>query len=267
MRIITLLPAIALLLPTAIAEPVRSGRAQVEWITKSAGYAPGEPVVTALKMTLDENWHTYWINPGEGGMPLDATLELPQGWTADAPLHPFPTRFKSSGLSNFGYKGTVIFPIILHPPAASTGDAEVRANFAWLNCDDNACIPGSATLSLTLKPGETTLIPTALEIFGTMGRVPVDAGPDWSLKATISENNIDLSLTTPENIAHDTLEVFPLTPNIIDHATEFSWQQTEGKWTARLSKLATAPPNIESLELVIHAPTLERPVIVRWESD
>ena len=53
---------------------VRSGKAEADWISESATYESGKPVRTALRLVLDPGWHTYWENPGEGGMKISAKM-------------------------------------------------------------------------------------------------------------------------------------------------------------------------------------------------
>lgn len=258
---VTTLTAISVV---AMAEPVRSGRAQTEWLSDTFGYTAGEPLVTALKMTLDKGWHTYWINPGEGGMPLSAEFTLPEGWKVEPPQHPFPVRFKTGELSDFGYEGTVLFPIILHPPAGSQGDVELKATFSWLACNDAACVPGDASLALTLNHAETNPTPAAAEIEESMRRIPTLAPDGWKLDVTESDDALHLRLFLPAPHDHNQLDVFPLTQNVIHPASTFIWQPARQGFTARVTKSPFAPANIESLELVVNAPSLASPVKIGW---
>lgn len=82
---------------------VRSGKAEVDWLSVSATVAPGKPVQTALRLVVDPGWHTYWENPGEGGMGISVKWDLPAGWTAGALEHPVPQRFMTGELAGFGY--------------------------------------------------------------------------------------------------------------------------------------------------------------------
>lgn len=67
-----------------------------------------------LEIKLDDGWKTYWRTPGEGGEPPKID------WNASVNLKhvdwywPTPTRYKSLGMEMLGYKGDIIFPMILH---------------------------------------------------------------------------------------------------------------------------------------------------------
>jgi len=260
--------ATAALATVAFAGSPRPGRAHVEWLSKTVGYLPGEPVITALKMTLDEGWHTYWINPGEAGMPLSTEIELPAGWTMESPQYPFPIRFNTGDLADFGYEGTVWFPILLHPPQDGEGDVEIHGTFSWLACDDSACIPGDATLSLSLKhsgqaPAQAA---AATEIAKAQLRIPTDTPDGWRLDVLDLGGELKLSLTLPASHDPRQLDVFPLTPSVIEPSAIFDWHGSDGKITANVSKSSFAPNPVETLDIVINAPSLDRPITVGWKS-
>lgn len=251
----------------AHAGPVSSGKATVDWIADSLGYQPGQPVATALRMVLDDGWHTYWINPGEAGMPMDVRFTLPDGWRAEGPLYPMPIRFQTGGLADFGYEGTVVFPILLHPPVDAVGDVEIQAAFSWLTCDDSACIPGDATLTLALAKGEREATPASGEIAAAMKSIPAPAPASWALDVSRAGDQLLLTLSIPAGIPANRINAFPLTTHIIHPAAKFAWSPAGDAWTARVPMSPYAPETMESLELVIHAPGLDTPVIVTWNAD
>jgi len=251
----------------AHAGPVSSGKATVDWIAGSTGYQPGQPVATALRMVLEDGWHTYWINPGEAGMPMDARFTLPDGWRAEGPLYPLPIRFQTGGLADFGYEGTVVFPIVLHPPDDAGGDVEIQATFSWLTCDDSACIPGDAKLALAIAKGNPEATPASGEIAAAMKSIPSPAPAPWSLDVIRTGDRLHLTLSMPAGISADRIDAFPLTTNIVHPAAEFSWSPAGGRWTTRVPISPYAPETLEKFELVVYAPQMESPVIVTWNPD
>jgi thiol:disulfide interchange protein DsbD len=138
---------------TLDAGPVKSGHATADWISASATVAPGGTIETAIRIRIDDGWHIYWTNPGEGGMKTAFDITLPPGWKADGPGFPAPAHFLTNGLGSFGYAGTVLFPLRLTAPADFGGNAQLRTKITWLSCDDAACIPGEAEVTLTVSAG------------------------------------------------------------------------------------------------------------------
>ena len=249
------------------ADPIHSGRAQVEWVAKTAGYNPGEPVVTALKMTLDDGWHTYWINPGEAGMPLSMNLTLPDGWSADPVEYPLPVRFMTGDLHDFGYEGTVLFPITLHPPADASGDVEIKGSFDWLTCDDSACVPGDATLTLALASGNDTPTDAAEEIAESLKKIPTAAPENWTMSVSESDDSLLLKIDIHPSLYPPELDFFPLTINVVHPGADYDWKPAKGPWVTRVPKSSFAPDQLEQFELVIHSPSLPSPVILTWKAD
>lgn len=246
----------------ALAEPVRAGHAEVEWISGSTGFEAGKPVATAFKMVMDDGWHTYWSNPGEAGMPLSMEMDLPDGWKAEGPQHPWPIRFKTGDLSDFGYAGTVLFPIILHPPESADQDVQLEASFSWLTCDDSSCVPGEATCTLSLQANDAKATPEAKEIAAALKRVPVPADDSWKLVAVVGKDSVVLQITVPKEHDPKKFETFPLTPEVIDPGAVFDWQHEKGRWKTTVPLSEYAPSSLKALELVIDAATLDRPVKV-----
>ena len=38
-------------------------------VSDRAAVRPGDTLSVAVRLTLDAGWHTYWINPGDAGLP------------------------------------------------------------------------------------------------------------------------------------------------------------------------------------------------------
>ncbi len=102
------------------------------------GVQAGQPTWVGLQLTHQPEWHTYWRNPGDSGLPTQIELNLPAGITAGDVQWPLPHKIKASNLTNYGYDKTVLLAVPLtvskdyKPNAAQTCDLQVRAN--WLVC-------------------------------------------------------------------------------------------------------------------------------------
>ena len=56
------------------------------------GVAPGKSVWLGLQIQHQPNWHTYWRNPGDSGLPTILYWTLPAGVTAGEIAWPTPQR-------------------------------------------------------------------------------------------------------------------------------------------------------------------------------
>ena len=122
------------------------------------GVAPGKPVWLGLQLTHQNDWHTYWKNPGDSGLPTELTWQLPAGLDVGETAWPVPSLFRIGKLANYGYGGQVLLaaplqvPTGFTPPAGTNGQIEVRLRATWLACRVE-CIPeeGSFVLQLPLR--------------------------------------------------------------------------------------------------------------------
>ncbi|MFV3127497.1 protein-disulfide reductase DsbD family protein [Niveispirillum sp. KHB5.9] len=153
---LSVLSALLLLAGAARAEPVRSNLVATDnvetFITlETKGVAPGQTVWAALTQRIRPHWHTYWINPGDSGIPTEITWTLPEGWKAGAIVWPAPTRFPIGPLVNFGYEDQVhlLVPLTVPQDVKPGGVVKLDAKVDWLVCEE-ICIPESADLSLNV---------------------------------------------------------------------------------------------------------------------
>ncbi|OHE63014.1 MAG: hypothetical protein A2001_14195 [Treponema sp. GWC1_61_84] len=115
----------------------------------------GEPFWAALVLELADGWYVYGPDPGNIGLPTRLEWNLPEGFTADAPLFPRATRQGTGGTAGSGYEGRVTILTRIRPPASpgpSFPDgvvAALRLDASWLACKDS-CVPGKASLELRL---------------------------------------------------------------------------------------------------------------------
>lgn len=251
------------------AAAVRSGKAEVDWLRASATYEAGKPVQTAVRMVMDPGWHTYWENPGEAGMEISATWELPDGWTVGGLEHPVPIRFEAGGLVGFGYKGSVLFPVKFTPPAGFSGVAKLRGKLSWLACNDDQCLPGKAELEITLDSGAPAETPEAKPIREALARVPQPAGNSLQLEVSETPRTLllRLEMDSGKPLNPGDYEIFPVTLQAIDPAANIRFAQTGSAWTAEVAKNEYLTQPLKNLTLVLVGKSGQPPISVKWKSE
>ncbi len=256
--------AVAAAAAVAAAGPVKSGRASVELLAARDGYQPGRALTVAVRMRLDDGWHGYWQNPGEGGMPTSVEWELPPGWRAGPLQYPVPVRFENAGLVGFGYAGEVVLPVVLDVPPDARGRVELRTRLRWLTCDASACVPGNAELALALGPGDAPSA-AAPAIEAALAQVPRPlAGATLAVEPL--DGALRLRLALPAGLALDpaALRAFPVTDNVVDAAATITFAKAAAGWEATVanSEYAAGPP--AGLALVLAGGGLPHPVALHW---
>ena len=69
------------------------------------GLGDGKTVQLGLLLAHQPQWHTYWKNPGDSGLPTRLTWTLPAGVSVSEIQWPTPGKLPLGPLMNFGYEG------------------------------------------------------------------------------------------------------------------------------------------------------------------
>jgi thiol:disulfide interchange protein len=112
---------------------------------------PGRPFFVAVQIKIQENWYTYWKNPGQVGMAPEITWNLPEGFEAGKLIWPTPQRLTSEQGVKFGYEKNLTFLAEIKPSKSfSQEEATIKANVRWIVCSDSSCLPGETPISINI---------------------------------------------------------------------------------------------------------------------
>ncbi|MCO6400228.1 MAG: thioredoxin family protein [Verrucomicrobia bacterium] len=248
-----------LALSTAQATPVRDQHVVADLIAQNISVQPGQPFWVGVKLTMDEHWHTYWTNPGDSGLGTTIVWDLPSGFTAGPIVWPYPHAIAVPPLVNYGYEDEVLLLTQITPPATlDATNVTLRAKVNWLMCEE-LCIPGKASLSLTLPAGDETPAENA-DLHATFqnafNALPVDDA-DWRIEAKYSSSSIELQATLPEGalIGQSNLYFFAEAPNLIEPSApqQVAWEGRTLRLTA--ARAADARELPARLAGILVAPT------------
>ena len=100
------------------------------------GVASGKTVWVGLELRHQPQWHTYWKNSGDSGLPTKLEWSLPPGVMAGDIAWPLPKKIALAKLINYGYDGTVLLPVPLtitpgFKPSLLNPDLLVQLNASW----------------------------------------------------------------------------------------------------------------------------------------
>ena len=199
------------------------------------GIEAGKPVWLGLQLAHQPEWHTYWKNSGDSGLPTTLEWQLPPGVAAGEIAWPTPRKILIGSLANYGYEGTVLLPVPLTVAAGfNAQQLDIKLKAVWLVCRKE-CIPQEGTFSLSLPARGSTAASTALfqAAFDAAPR-PLAAGAS-QLDVQADSQLLKVSLSgLPAAVQGRTLALFPETGGVIEPAA--AWQQAwQGAvWTAQL---------------------------------
>jgi thiol:disulfide interchange protein DsbD len=190
--------------------PSAQNRVQVDLIAEPSTARPGERFHALLRMRVAPGWHTYWMNPGDSGLPTTLEWRLPEGVTAGPLSWPVPKRLPVGPLMNYGYESEVLLPVQISVPEGFTGALlQVTAQADWLVCKD-VCIPESATVGFTLPVAPIAALPDPrFAALFTAARAALPGSlPGWTATARVSGNRLQIALRAPEGVAAAQGEVY-----------------------------------------------------------
>jgi thiol:disulfide interchange protein/DsbC/DsbD-like thiol-disulfide interchange protein len=145
-----LIAASVALCATAEAAPVRTAHVEAELVAAQTALVPGSVATVALRLKMDRGWHTYWLNPGDSGLPTTIAWQLPGGLTAGPIQWPAPRALPVGPLVNYGYENEVFLLTEISAAQGLAGPAtSIAARADWLVCRE-ICIPEGANLTLQL---------------------------------------------------------------------------------------------------------------------
>lgn len=211
--------------------------------------AKGQVLRSVIKLTISEGWHTYWKNPGEGGIPIKMDASLPDGWSLGSIQYPEPIRFKTGPLASYGYEGEVLLPVtITLPTPLEESLPEIKATLSWLTCNESSCVPGKAELKLQAV-SDSSVIEAAYQA------VPKPL-PGAKISFKSRDEQIEITLTLPPDRKFDPAEyeIFPATPDIIAAESKILFKplkNSQNTWIAnvRASEYLSDQPKPLKIEL------------------
>ena len=83
--------------PARAQKPAAAPKARVGLLSSVEAIVPGESFELGVRFELEDEWHIYWQNSGDSGMPPDVEWTLPAGLTVGPARYPIPKRHHSPG--------------------------------------------------------------------------------------------------------------------------------------------------------------------------
>jgi thiol:disulfide interchange protein/DsbC/DsbD-like thiol-disulfide interchange protein len=197
------------------------------------GVDPGKPVWVGLQIAHQPEWHTYWKNPGDTGLPTQLTWTLPAGIEAGDIAWPVPRKILVGPLANYGYEGTVLLPVPLTiTPAFKPslfGDAEIRLKASWLVCQKE-CVPEEGEFLLKLPVRSSTAM-NAAAFDAAFAAAPQPLKGHAHVEVRGQELAVSVA-GLPAQARGKDLEFFPEVGEVIDPPAKWKQAWEGDTWTA-----------------------------------
>jgi len=158
-----------------------------------------------ILIELEKDWHIYWRNPGDSGMPTSIDFEMPEGVSISEIEWPVPKVFEYEGLASYGYDGQILLIAELNVPESFISNSiTVSAKIKSLICRD-VCIPFNSNVSEEIKL--TNAFSAEEEITKLFSQTRINLPKvknEIDLSIVPDENNITIVL---ENLNYDLAKI------------------------------------------------------------
>ena len=255
--------AVSILLFCLVTLGARAANTQATLVLSANTAKPGDTIWAGVDLKMAPEWHTYWKNSGDAGMPTTIAWQLPAGVTAGDILWPLPEKLPPVEVTTYGYNDETMLLVPLKiglnvPP----GQITLTANLAWLECKD-VCIPQKTSVEATLNIGsETKPSPDAKDIEMWKTKVPISSGSPadpWGWRAwwdgpasndtrsviiegrflPVPASHVPISGADFFPYANDNFEIQPATEALVANSAEMRLRKVvkkfSGDWPTEIS--------------------------------
>lgn len=181
---------------------------------------PGENLDLAIEYVIYPEWHLYWQNPGDSGIPIRNAWTLPEGFEIGEIAWPLPEKILVEPLANYGYKDKVtLLQTLKAPESLPASPLTLNAKIDMLVCND-VCIPETAHVELTLNAGNAEPADNSALIEAARARMPALLPGTYSFA---EDNKKLVTRFKPEdsgifkNVQRGAFEFFPIEWGVINH--------------------------------------------------
>ena len=232
------IPGAGVGLSSAVSAVVTTDQVHAELLAHAPqGIRPGQTIWLGLQLSHQPQWHTYWKNSGDSGMPTQLEWHLPSGWMAGDIAWPTPKRIPIGPLANYGYEGTVLLPVPVTVPGSfhpKPFDREIKLGLkaSWLVCKLE-CIPQEGQFEIKL-PLQGSIATATIPFEATFAATPkpFKAGADSRL--TVEGRALQWKVAgLPTQWQGKTLALFPETPEITSPSAAVTQSWDQGVWIGR----------------------------------
>ena len=203
------------------------------------GVQTGKTFWLGLQLQHAREWHTYWRNPGDSGLPTQLEFTLPPGLEVGPVIWPLPQKLSAGTLTNYGFDGDALLAVAVKVTPAYRapmhGQLPVQLHANWLVCRLE-CIPQEADLALQL-PANTSFAPHATSFTALFKQQATKLNTRQQAVQFDGDFLLAKVEDLPASWVGQKLSIYPNEPELLESATdqhalaEQSWQGTT--WSAR----------------------------------
>ena len=186
------------------------------------GVRAGTTFWIGLQLQHAPEWHTYWRNPGDAGLPTELSFTLPKGLELGPVLWPLPEKIAVGKHTNYGFHKDVLLAVAVTvaPTYRAPGHRQVlvqlRAN--WLVCRLE-CIRQEGEFLLKL-PTQGSFVAHKNAFDWLLAQQPMQLSTTQKPAKFEGDLMVSALQGLPTEWTGKNLSVFPLNPGLFESSTD-----------------------------------------------
>ena len=216
-------------------EKAIASNSSLELFTQNKTISDEKEIYLLAKFSLQKDWHTYWINPGDSGEAATFEWDLPDGFQVTGPFWPEPEVIPYPPLTTYGYTDNLNLLFKISIPNDAREINTITVNSKWLVCAD-VCIPqeGKAKVSIQKSissefSNESGLINKAILNLTEKIETPI--------LAIVENNNLVLKSNLIKSV-NSNIYFFPFREGVIDYSKKQKILEKDNSYSLRIPLMA-----------------------------
>ena len=216
-------------------EKAVASNSSLELFTQNTIISDEKEIYLLARFSLEKDWHTYWLNPGDSGEAATFEWDLPEGFQVTGPFWPEPEVIPYPPLTTYGYTDNLNLLFKISIPNDAREINTITVNSKWLVCAD-VCIPqeGKAKVSIQKSissefSNESGLINKAILNLPEKIETPI--------LAIVENNNLVLKSNLIKSV-NSNIYFFPFREGVIDYSKKQKILEKDNSYSLRIPLMA-----------------------------
>ena len=219
------------------------------------GVQAGKTFWIGLQLQHAPEWHTYWRNPGDAGLPTELSFTLPEDLQVSAVLWPLPEKIAVGKHTNYGFEKDVLLAVAVtvaptyRAPIFRQLVVQLRAN--WLACRLE-CIRQEGEFLLKL-PTQGSFVSHTSAFGWLLAQQPTKLSTAQKPAKFEGAFLVSTLQGLPTKWVGEKVSVFPLNPELLESSTN-QHSKASQHWQG----------NVLSVRLPVSTSRKESPQEISW---
>jgi thiol:disulfide interchange protein len=197
----------------------------------------------AVTFKVEGDWHLYWKNPGDSGMPPQVNWQLPDGVSMAFLGFPVPLKIPSPPFVTYGYyhELTLLYRVTVKPGTPSESFSKIKADIKWLACE-RECVQGMGELIW-----DDALAYGDHELENDLAQHPKDLPAEFTVTYNISNEYAHVKIKNQKLSEYKKVEFYPETRDVVHYSKPQPLQNNVDHWILDVPLMATDAPMLDGV--------------------